>query len=834
MTGIRLAFRALLRSPIVTLVVVLSLGLGVGANTAIFSMMYQVLLRNLPIEKPHEVVFVQSPADFKNGRGSTNSAGGMESVFSYRMFRELEKQPGNLLQLAAFREVGANLSLNGRTESGSAMLVSGQYFPVLGIVPDRGRLIGPEDDKNAGNPIVVLGYGYWKNRLGGQGDILNQPLRINGHVFTVVGIAPRNFHGTVLGDAPDVFVPLTFKPRLTPGWDGTDKWNDYYLYLLGRLKAGATAAQAAASLNSGFAGIVAERAKEIRGRDKAYIDRYLAQRITLVDGRLGQSSLRRSMEAPLKILLACTILVLLIASGNAANLLLARAAQRSRELAIRSALGAGRARIMRQLLTEALLLAFAGGVVGILMGYWTLDLLLASLNDGASRVSAITTQLEWPVLLFSFGVSLATGLLFGLYPAWAATRVSLAGTLKDEAANTTSTTAGARVRKILVCGQVALSMILLIPMGLFLKSLVNLVHEDLGMRTESVISFSISPELNGYKPEQCRAIIERAENELGAIPGVSGVATSLVPLIAGNNWGTDLAVEGYRRDHDAETNARFSRVGPGFFSKMGIALLRGREFMESDAGAAPRVAVVNERFVEHFFKGANPIGRRFGDDGRESKNLDIEIVGVIKDAKYSSVRDRTPILFYTPYRQSKDIGNMSFYIRSALPVESVIPQVRNVMSSIDRDLPLEELRTLDEQVQRNIRGDRLVLQLAVAFALLATVLAMLGLYGVMAYGVTRRTREIGIRIALGAPSGNIRGIVMREVLIILGAGIVIGAPAAIALSKLAESQLFGVKSRDPLVIAAAIAALTVTSLVAGYIPARRATRVSPVDALRYE
>lgn len=834
MTGIRLALRALLRSPIVTAVVVLSLGLGIGANTAIFSLLYQVLLRSLPVQNPQEIVFLEGPGEFKFGRSSSNGAGGMESIFSYPLFRELERNPGVLTALAGFRDVGGNLSYNGKTLSGRVTMVSGRYFGVLGVQPQQGRLIEPDDDKGNGNPVAVLSYGYWVSRLGSQQGILNQPFRINGQVLTIVGVAPKEFHGTVLGTEPDVFVPMALKLNMTPGWDGRDRWNDHWIYMFGRLGPGVSREQAATAINTTFRGLMEQRAKEIRGRDQNYINRFRAQRLSLIDGRLGSSDTRKQMDEPLKILLVCTALVLLIACGNAANLLLARAAQRGRELAIRAALGAGRTAIMRQLLTEALLLSVAGGLVGILLGFWTLDALLRTMSDDPAAQSALKSTLEWPVLLFALAVSLGSGLLFGLYPALAAARESFASTIKDTALQSTSTTGGVRVRKLLVCGQVALSMLLLVPMGLFLKSLLNLVNEDLGMRTERVITFGISPELNSYNPAQSRALFERAETELAAIPGIEGVATSLVALIAGNNWGTDLTVEGYRRGPGVDTNARLSAVGPGFFSKMGIPLVSGREFTDADVLSAPRVAVVNEAFARHFFNGANPVGRRFSDEGGDAKTLDIEIVGLIKDAKYDSVRDKAPTLFYTPYRQSKQIGEMYFYVRSALPTAVIVPQIRKAMASIDPDLPLENLRTLDEQVSRNIRGNRLVLQLAVAFAALATALAMLGLYGVMAYGVTRRTREIGIRIALGAPSTNIKGLVMREVLFILGGGVVVGLPVALGVARYAKSQLFGVEAYDATVIAGAIVALAAASLLAGYLPARKAARLNPVDALRYE
>lgn len=833
MTRIRFATRALAKTPVVTLVVIVSLGLGIGANTAIFSLLHQLVLSSLPVPHPEQLALITSPAEFKGGRTSMNDAGGAEYVFSYKVFRELEKN-SSAASVAGFRNLGANLAFRNQTLNGAVLVVSGNYFSVLGVQPMLGRFISPQDDvPGNGQPVAVLGYGYWKDRLGGRTDVLNQSLRVNGHPMTIVGIAPRGFTGTVLGSDPEVFVPLSLKPLMTPGWNGTDSYNDYWLYTVLRLKPGVSMSQAATALNTVYAGVVDDQAKNVKDRDAKFIQRFRQSRLSLKDGSQGQSSLRSESRVPIFTLMAATVLVLLIAMANAANLLLARSAQRRKELAIRTALGASRVEIMLDLLTEAMLLSVVGGVAGVLIGAWTLNILLSQIADSDAPAYFVTADMNWPVMLFSIGVSLVSGLIFGLYPAFEASRTKPASTLKDLSTATSAGQGAAQVRRMLVCAQVMLSAVLLVPTGLFLKSLVNLLHVDLGLRTENVITFGVSPELNGYKTPQAKALFDRMESELAAIPGVTSVTDSLVALIAGNNWGNNLTVEGYPTGPDADTNANYNEVGPGYFGKMGMALVAGREITEQDGAAAPKVTVINETFARHFFGSGNPIGRKLT-PGSGKVTPNIEIVGVIKDAKYSSVKQKTPRVYYIPWRQSKESNGMSFYIRTALPPAKIMPQIRHVMATIDRDLPLESLRTLEEQVSRNIRSDRLVLQLAATFAVIATMLAMLGLYGVMAYSVTRRTREIGIRMALGAGANRIRSMVMRELFTILVIGLAVGIPAALGLSIYAKSQLFGVEAFDIGIIAAAIAALIFAALMAGYIPVRRATRVSPTQALRYE
>jgi predicted permease len=830
---IRYAIRSLSKAPLLSLVVVLSLGLGIGANTAIFSLLHQVILSSLPVQHPEQLVLLTTPANTKGGSNSTGSAGDMEFIFSYPMFRGLEKQPDGLTALAAFRDVGANLAYGNQTVSGDVLRVSGHYFPMLGVRPLIGRPISPPDDQYGGNPVAMLSYGFWHDRLGEASDALNRPIRINGQVFTIVGVVPKSFTSTTLGNEPDAYVPLSFQPAISPNHDGTKRWDDFYLYLVGRLKPGVSMAAAQSALNSVFGGLADVQAKSVpryRGKE---LERVRNARLTFKDGSHGNSAFRDGARTPVLILLAATVLVLLIAVANAANLLLARSAERRRELAIRAAMGAGRAEIMAQFLTEAMLLALTGGLSGLLFAFVTLKLLLYQITASSETPQYfLTAQLELPVLLFALGVSLLAGFVFGLYPAWEAARASVATTLKDEAGQSSGTKGTAIVRKVLVCAQVMVAAVLLIPTGLLLKSVINLVHVNLGIRTENVVQFGLSPALNGYKPAQSRALFERVESEVAAVPGVRSVAAAYVGVIGDGRWGSDVHPEGYTPPPGANNgHAWYNELGPGYFGKMGIPLIAGREFTEADNSAGASVGIVNEEFVRRFFQGRNAIGRHFSTG--MSKNP-TEIVGVVRDSHYAAVKEEPYPVFYMPWRQDKTIGSMNFYIRTALPAEKMVPQIRKVLSGFDRNLPAEGLRTLEEQVALNISNDRILVQLAAAFALLATALAMLGLYGVMAHGVARRTREFGIRMAIGASPRLIRGMVMREMLWIAGIGLVLGIPAALALTRYTKSQLFGVTPYDTMVVVSAAVALAVTAVMAAYLPARRASRVSPIRALRYE
>jgi predicted permease len=826
------AFRALFRTPFVTLVAVISLALGIGANAAIFSLFDQVLLRPLPVPEPDRLVDLGSPGP-KPGSQSCGQAGDCDVVFSHAMFRDLGKAQTVFTGIAAHVVFAANLAPRGQTPiSNEGVLVSGSYFPVLALSPALGRLFTPGDDQSiGGNPIAVLSYAYWESRLGRDPAVLGQTLIVNGQPLTIIGVAPRGFSGTTLGVQPQVFVPISMRGLMNPGFQGFENRRSYWAYLFARLKPGVTLPQASSALNGIYHSIITEvEAPLQKGMSEQTMRQFKAKRITLEAGRRGQSSIHQEGKIPLALLFALTGLVLLIACANIANLLLARGAKRSVEMAVRLALGASRGRLVTQLLVEAVLLALIGGGASLLVAHWTLGALARLLPTDANQT--ISFGLQTPVLLFTALLALGTGLLFGMFPALHNTRPDLITSIR---ANAGQIAGGARVatrfRSSLVTAQIALSMALLISAGLFIKSLFNVSRVDLGLKIDHVVTFAIAPELNGYTPKRSAVLFQRAEEELRALPGVTAVSPALVQTLAGNNWGNDVSVEGFKKDADTDANSRFNEVGAGYFHTLGVPLLAGREFTASDVAGRPKVAIVNETFAKKFGLGRAAVGKHMSQGGKE---LDIEIVGLVQDSKYSEVKQKIPPVFVIPYLQDTTAGALHFYLRTSLPPEALMRSVPRAIAKLDPALPVAGLKTLEQQVKENVFLDRMITTLSASFAALATLLAALGLYGVLAYTVAQRTREIGIRMALGADSGQVRRMVIRQVAWMTLIGSVFGIAAAIGLGRAARSLLFGLGGADPIVIAAATLGLASVALGAGYLPALRASRVHPMQALRYE
>jgi predicted permease len=832
MPNLRLALRTLFKSPFVTLVAILSLALGIGANSAIFSLFDQMLLRPLPVPHAEELVNFKSPGP-KPGSNSCSQAGGCDEIFSYPMFRDLEKAQTSFTGIAAHRNFGGSLGYQGTSLSGEGLLVSGSYFPVLGLTPALGRLLTPEDDKTVGTHfVVVLSHDYWSSRFLLNPNVLNETLVINGQAMTIVGVAPRGFNGTVMGNNPDVFVPITMRGLMSPGFNGFENRRQYWAYLFARLKPGVSIEQGTVAINGPYKAIVNDvEAPLQKGMSEQTMARFKAKEITTEPGKRGQSTFDNEARTPLIILLAVTGTVLLIACANIANLLLVRGAGRAAEMAVRLSIGANRRQLITQLMTESVLLASLGAVAGLLVAKWTLDLIASMMpaEDGPM----ISFTLSPMMLLFAGGAAILTGIAFGLFPALHSTRPDLASTLKNQAGQPGGAKAARRFRTTLATVQIAMSMALLVPAGLFAKSLFNVSRVDLGLKTDHMIVFGISPELNSYTTERTRQLFERMEDELAAIPGVTSVVAAIVPVLAGDNWGNSLVVEGFQAGPDTNTNASFNGVGPGYFKTMGIPLRTGREFTRADAFGAPKVAIVNQAFAKKFNLGDNPVGKRFGLGGQGEK-VDIEIVGMSQDAKYSDVKDAPPPQYFLPYRQQERLGYGYFYVRTATPPEQMLATIPAVVRKLDASLPLEELKTMETQIRENVVQDRIISTLSLAFALLATVLAAIGLYGVLAYTVAQRTREFGLRMALGADGGAVRGLVMQQVVRMAVIGGVIGMAIAIGVGRLAKSMLFEMEGHDPLVLSAATFALALVALGAGFIPALRASRTDPMTALRYE
>ena len=831
MVNLKLAFRTLAKAPFVTLVAVLSLGLGIGANAAIFSLFDQMLLRQLPVSQPERLVNLSAPGP-KPGSTSCNQAGDCEEVFSYAMFRDLERAQTPFSGLAAHRAFGANVAFRDQTLSGDGMLVSGSYFPVLGLNAALGRLLTPADDRAVGAHFVaVLSYNFWETRLGSSPAVLGETMVINGQSMTIVGVAPRDFEGTTLGERPQLFVPISMRGLMEPGFDDFENRRSYWAYVFGRLKPGVSMTQASTAINAAYRRIVNNVEAPLQeGMSDQTMKRFRSKEIALTDGQRGQSSASRDARTPLLLLFSITGIVLLIACANIANLLLARGAGRSLEMAIRLSLGATRRQLMTQLLTESCLLALLGGIASLLIAYWTLGLVVSLLPSESA--TALDLHLHLSALWFTAALSIGTGILFGLFPALHSTRPDLASTIRAGTGKHSGARAAARFRTSLVTAQIALSMALLISAGLFIKSLHNISRVDLGLKVDNVVTFGISPELNGYDHARSRAFFARVEDELSTLPGVTGVTASLVPLLAGSNWGTDVSVEGFEKGPDTDANARFNEVGPGYFRALGVPLLAGREFTLSDAIGTPRVAVVNEAFAKKFGLGRDAVGKRMSSGRRDT--LDTQIVGLVRDAKYSEVKDEIPPLFFAPYRQDSTVGAMSFYVRTSIGTEQLLRTIPAVLKRLDPNLPVENLKTMPQQVRENVFLDRMIGTLSAAFALLATLLAAVGLYGVLAYSIAQRTNEIGVRMALGADGSRVRRMVLRQVGLMTLIGGVVGIAAALALGRAARSILFEIQSYDPVVVALAAIVLTLVALGAGYIPALRASRIEPVQALRYE
>ncbi|MEM9595334.1 MAG: ABC transporter permease [Acidobacteriota bacterium] len=831
MADLPVAVRSLLKTPMVTAVAVLSLALGIGANAAIFSLFERVLVRPLPVPEPHQLVTLQSPGP-KSGSMSTTLTGGDTEIFSYPMFLDLERADEAQISVAGHRPFGGHLSYGGETTEGAGYLVSGGYFDVLGLRPAVGRLIGPDDARTVGgHPVVVLSHAYWRNQFDQNPSVVGEVLKINGKPMTILGVAPEGFHGTTLGMEADVFVPATQRPELLANRDGMDDRRTYWFYLFGRLDPGVSLEQGLASLDVHYRRQIQDvEAPLQRGMSEQTLARFSDKSLEATPGQSGQSNLRDDLEMPMVMLFAVTALVLIIACANIANLLLVKANHRVGEVAVRLALGARRRQLAVQFLTESLLLSCTGAVLGFFFAHGTVKMLGAVLPAGATL--GLDSAIGPKTLLFLAAMALITSLV-GVFPALHSSRIGLVTALKNQAGKSSTSRLSARFQDAMATVQIALSMALLIAAGLFTQSLVNVSRVDLGLETETVATFSLAPERNGYAPEASRDLFRRVEEEVAALPGVADVAVSVVPLISGSNWGSSVSVQGFEAGPDTDTHSQYNEVGTGFFRTLGIPMLAGRGFVDADDLEAPKVAVVNEAFARKFGLGRDVVGKRMSTSSR-SEELEIEIVGLAKDTKYSEVKQDMPPVFYLPYRQNGSLGAVNVYVRSEVDPSGILPSLRDTVRRLDPDLPTSNLATFEVQIRENVFLDRVLSTLSAAFAILASILAAVGLYGVVAFAVSQRTREIGLRMALGADAARVRGLVLRHVGALTVVGAVLGLAGAFGLGRVARSLLYGLEGNDPIVFAVASLLLLVIAFGAGLIPAYRASRLDPLRALRQE
>ncbi len=840
---IRYAVRGFSRTPLFTIVAVLSLAFGIGANTAVFSLLDQVMLRLLPVKNPQQLVQLAE-------RGSHYGSNSGMNALSYPMYKDFSEHNDVFSGMFCRYSFDTSLGFGNRTERVAAELVSGTYFPVLGVTAALGRTFTPSDDQVPnGHPLAVLSYNYWKTRFAGDPAIINKTLVINGHNMTVVGVAQAGFDGIDFGQTAKVFIPVQMKAQMTPFWDAMKDRRWRWVQVFGRLKPGVNIKQAKAALQPFMHSMLQMEVKEaaFSHADEYSRREFLKCWVDVMPGSQGQSYLRREMSTPLWVLMALTGAVLLLACANLANLLLARATVREREMAIRLAIGAGRTRIIRQLLVESLLLSGFGAALGLVVAFVADQLLLTAFlpADAAGNVK-ISAVPDVRILLFTLGVMLVTTLIFGLVPAIQSSRADVAPTLKDQAG---AVVGGGSVmlRKMLVGAQVTLSLLLLIGAGLFMRTLSNLRDLGPGFSTEKLVGFNLDPSLNGYSAERAKLFYKRLTDEMAATPGVRSVGLASLRILAGDDWDSSMTAEGYTAKPGQHPQPFMNSISPNYFATMGIPILQGRDFTvkdsltllhgKNDDGTdfkSPTTVMINDSFAKKYFAGRNPIGMHLGFGADPGTKTDMEIVGVVKDVKYTSLRDEIAPQAFIPYLASDYVGGMTVYLRTTLDPKQVMTEMRRKVRELDSNIPVYAMRTTQEQIDLSLRTERMVASLSTVFGGLATLLAVIGLYGVMAYTVARRTREIGIRMALGAIQGNVIWMVMKDVLILIGLGIAVGLPLAMGLSRLVESQLYGLAPHDPTTLTLATVGLTAVACLACFVPALRASRIDPTLALHYE
>jgi predicted permease len=813
------------------LVVISSLALGIGANTAIFTLIDQLMLRLLPVRDPQQLVLIYSTGPHMgSNRGARAS--------SYPMYQDFQQKAEAFSSVFCRFETAASISFSGQTERVNAELVSGNFFQALGVKPALGRVFSPEEDDRIykGHPSVVLTHAYWVTRFASDPSVVGQKIVINNYPMTIVGISAPGFGGLDPARAPQIRIPIQMKPLMTPGWDSMGDRRSQWIQIFARMKPGFTVEKATASLQPLFMQILNDELTRQEMRDITDFNRkrFIERKVRIETAANGYSQMRRSYATPLVVLMCMVGLVLLIACFNVANLLIARAVARQKEVAVRLAVGASRRQILGQLLIESLLLSVTAGVIGILLSIAIIRGLLKFLPAGGSPV-LLRAEPDLRILAFSGALALFTGLLFGMAPALQSMRFDLWSTLKDVVGAVTGGGSAVRFRKILVVAQVAFSFLLLAGAGLFVRTLSNLKQMDSGFRDiENLVSFQLDPALSGYSVARIKSFYTQLLENIRSIPGVKSAGFGAVPVLHGTEWDSSMSVEGHQAKDGEDMQAFMNAISPEYFKTMGTTLLEGRDFDARDTGTKTTVAIVNRKFATHFFGDKSAVGRRVGWGVGPRTKLDMEIIGVTEDTLYEGPREGVRRQAFVTMGQSDFPAGASFYVRSTMESNAIFSALRQNVRELDASMPVYEMKTLGSQLDETLGTERLIAALSAAFGVLATLLAALGLYGVMAFVVARRTKEIGLRMALGAPQRSVVWMVMREMLLLLGSGLAVGIPAAYLLSRYVSAQLFGVRPADIATAALALAILVAVAVLSGWIPARRASTIDPIQALHYE